>query len=217
MPKRLHLLYKSIEIVSEHSVGRLGGVALFSGDDSHRILLGRKALTIGDDRNHHIERVLIRELFSSLPQSGHLFIYTALPPCNTSNGCLNFYQRLAQENPNLHMTVFFDHEYQDGFNYGSVTIENLAFVNLVAARKRVKDETKRRKLIINMSQTLVRTTSDNIVEALEKRQEADALEVIGLFQDTVRRERLQRRVLEAKAADRKKHLSKKRKMRSRAR
>lgn len=194
------ILYKTVEDVSKHSKGRLAGVALYFSERTFSMMAGRKALTKGDDKDHHIERELIkRSLYPLAGNYGYLFVYTTLPPCNTdTTGCLSFYRQLAQHNPNLRMMVMFDHEYEGGFDYNSITTANFIMVNRVKEAKKLEQEESSRKSITNMALTLTRATSDQIVAALTKKKKETAIQIVEQFSDPKRKERIKKRLSEAK-------------------
>ena len=176
----------------------------YFNEDTASMIAGRKALTKGDDKNHHIERVLIKRL---LPDSehnyGYLFVYTTLPPCNTDKiGCLGFYMQLAQHNPNLRTIVMFDHEYEDGSNYTSLTTANFTMVNRVKAAKAIEQAESRKSSIAKMALTLTRATSDQIVSALQKKDDETAVEILKKFEDSdsERGKRLSQKLLHKQVA-----------------
>ncbi|MCX7342723.1 MAG: hypothetical protein NT128_01045 [Proteobacteria bacterium] len=189
------ILYKAVEDVSKHSKGRLAGVALYSDERTISIIAGRKALTKGDDKDHHIERELIKK---SLPphahNGGYLFVYTTLPPCNTdTTGCLSFYRQLAQRNPNLRIMVMFDHEYEDDLDYTGLT-SNLTMINRVKEAKKLELAEARKRSITNMALTLTRATSDQIVVTLQKKDDETAIRIVEQFSDHERKERIKKRL-----------------------
>ncbi len=189
-------LYKAVEDLSKHSKGRLAGVALYFDGNTINSALGRKALTDGDDKDHHIERALVRRLFEHLSDNfGYLFVYTTLPPCNTdATGCVSFYHQLVQDNPRLKVTILFDNEYEDGFDYTSIATTNLILVNRASEIKRLQQSEARKKSITSMSQNLVRATSDQIVNALKKKPDGEAEQILEQFENRERRGRIIQRL-----------------------
>jgi hypothetical protein len=191
------ILYKGIEYVSSHEHGRLAGVALYYDTESIKIVLGRKARTDGDVKEEHIERRLIQKLLPETSiESGYLFVYTTLPPCNTSGtGCLSFYQRLLQANPYLRATVLFDHEYDVPFNYTGLASERFSMVNRVKKARELEQAESRRKSIASMAQNLTRATSDQIVATLQKKDDETLIQIVEQFSDHERKERIKKRLV----------------------
>ncbi len=129
------------------------------------------------------------------PFSGHLLVYTPLPPCNAATvGCLSYYSKLTQTFPNLHITVLFDHEYEDGFDYNSLTSGNLTFINRVKEAKKIEEAAALTRTALQLQ----RATSDVIIANLSRRFTHDVSAQILEEFPTKRRERLKKKLLAAR-------------------
>ena len=220
------ILYKAVESVSQYSSGRLAGVALYYDWDTISVVLGRKGLAAeGDDPDIHVERALSGKLLGDFGRShtGHLFVYCPYAPCNKvedteKTSCLQFYHDLVQENSELNVMVFFHKPFKTGNDFWSRN-PHLTLFDLSTNTQITKPlPTINLSLLTSGAPALLqRARSDEIVDCLLRTPSNSLPHIVKKMKiSDERRDRIQKKVLEAKAAEGKKHLSKRRKMKSRA-
>jgi len=222
------ILYKEVENLSKYSTGRLGGVALYYDGYTINAALGRKGLAAeGDDPDIHVERELSSKLLSTFAHgrqnTGHLFVYCQYAPCNKVKDsgkipCLQFYHNLVQENPGLNVTVFFHKPFKTGGDFWSRTPYLTLFDLSTNTQFTEPLPTINLSLLTSGAPTLLeRARSDEIVDCLLRIPSKSLPHIVKKIKiSDEKRDRIQKKLLEAEAAVKKEKINKKRKMRSRA-
>jgi len=223
-------LYKAVEeIIPSQFEGRLAGVALYYNWRTISIALGRKGLaTAGDDPDIHVERELSSKLIGDFSghgghHTGHLFVYCPYAPCNKVKDsgkipCLQFYHNLVQENPGLNVTVFFHKPFKTGGDFWSRTPHLTLFDLSTNTQFTEPLPTINLSLLTSGAPALLqRARSDEIVDCLLRIPSNSLLHIVKKMKiSDERRDRIQKKLLEAETAAKKKKTNKRRKMRSRA-